>query len=238
MKPLNYRYFFVLVILTNSTLYSYSFNQDTIMNSDIKKDTLLENKSMTLELSAFNQNYSTNSNEYQTVRKKFWPAMGTSLIYNSSMGFFLLLMPDEITNWHKQDKFKLNVMMSQYKSSFTKPPVIDPDFWYINYLGHPYQGSFYFNSIRSRGGTFWQSALFNLGQSTFWEYVWEGGLEQPSIQDLIVTPIFGSLVGELAHRATIEMGKNGFKWYEKISVCLINPSYVLNNGFKTKYYKR
>lgn len=237
MKLINYRYFFILLMLAGSILHSYPCNQDSIMNSKNKKDTLLVNKSLALDLNTFNDNYAKNSIANHALRKKFWPAIGTSLIFNTAMGSFLLLMPDNITNWHKQDKFKLNVMLIQYKKSFTKPPVFDTDLWYINYLGHPYQGSFYFNSIRSRGGTFWESALFNLGQSTIWEYVWEGGLEQPSIQDLIVTPIFGSLVGELTHRATMKMAKNGFNLYEKITICLINPSYVLNNGFKTKHYK-
>ena len=65
--------------------------------------------------------------------------------------------------------------------------------------------------------------------------MWEGGMEQPSIQDLIVTPVLGSFVGELAHRATISMSKNGFQWYEKVLVCLINPTFVFNNGFKVKH---
>lgn len=238
MKRHNYSYFFVLVILSISTLHSYPCCQDSILNSENKSDTILKYNLLETESATIHDNYNQNLVQNQIDRKKFWPAMGTSLIYNSSMGIFLLLMPDDITNWHKQDKFKLNVMMSQYKSSFTKPPVIDFDYWYINYLGHPYQGSFYFNSIRSRGGTFWESTLFNLGQSCFWEYVWEGGLEQPSIQDLLVTPIFGSLVGELSHRATKSMARNGFNWYEKITVCLINPSYVLNNGFRVNHHTK
>ena len=171
----------------------------------------------------------------RSLKNKFWRSVGYSSTYNATMGLALVLMPYEISKWSRTHNFKISVILNQYKSSFTKPPVFDNDLFVVNYLGHPYQGAFYFNTIRSQGGTFWQSSLFNLTQSFIWEYVWEGGLESPSIQDLIVTPIIGSLVGELSHRATLAMLKNGFKWYEKVAVCIINPAYLINNGFKLKH---
>jgi len=39
------------------------------------------------------------------------------------------------------------------------------------------------------------------------------------------------LVGELSHVATIEMSKHGFRWYEILATCVINPAYALNNKF-------
>jgi len=151
------------------------------------------------------------------------------------MGLFLILAPDNITMWGRDDKFKLPVILSQYRSTFIKPLVFDHDLWYINYVGHPYQGAYYYNSIRSQGATVFQSSIFCLGQSFLWEYVWEGGMEQPSIQDLIVTPVFGILLGELSHVATLQMSKNGYTWFEKVLVCIINPSFAINNGFKVKH---
>lgn len=76
-----------------------------------------------------------------------------------------------------------------------------------------------------------QSSLFCLGQTLVWEYVWEAGIEQPSIQDLIITPLAGILVGEACHLATIKMSKHGFNTLEKITSCIINPSWVINNKF-------
>ena len=58
------------------------------------------------------------------------------------------------------------------------------------------------------------------------------GMEQPSIQDLIVTPLAGSLLGELIHFGTVQMSRNGFKWYEKAFVCIFNPMFAINNGFR------
>jgi hypothetical protein len=88
--------------------------------------------------------------------------------------------------------------------------------------------------LRSQGAGFWASAAYGLAQSMIWEYIIEGWFERPSIQDMIVTPLAGALVGELSHMATLQMQKNGFSLSEKIIVTLINPSWTINNGFKTK----
>lgn len=167
-----------------------------------------------------------------TMGNKILRGLRYSIGLNLTLASFLLIAPDNITMWGRSDKFKLSVIKSQYISSFTKPPVIDPDHWYVNYVGHPYQGAYYYNTMRSQGAGMLESAVFCFAQSCLWEYVWEGGMEQPSIQDLIVTPILGSAVGELSHIATVKMAKNGYSWYEKVIVCIINPVYALNNGFK------
>jgi hypothetical protein len=152
--------------------------------------------------------------------------------YNISMGAYLLAAPEYVSKWNKKEKFKVSSILTQYKKSFTLPPVIDHDLWFVNYIGHPYQGGYYYNSIRSQGATTTQSALFCIGQSLLWEYGWEAGMEQPSIQDMISTPLAGILVGELSHYATVKMSENGFRWYETILVCIINPAYIINNGVK------
>ena len=118
------------------------------------------------------------------------------------------------------------------RRAYTAPPVFDHDKLYINYIGHPYQGTVFYNAVRSQNAKMWQSALFTLGQVYVWEYVIEAGLEQPSIQDLIVTPITGILLGEGIHRATVAMAKNGFTWYEATAVVIINTMFAINNGFR------
>jgi hypothetical protein len=154
--------------------------------------------------------------------------------YNAFIMTFLLIVPEAISKWNKENDLNFPAIGHQYHDSYTTPPVIDHDMFITNYLGHPYQGGFYYNSVRSQGATVLQSSLFCWGQTLLWEYGWEAGLEQPSIQDLIVTPLAGILVGELSHVATIKMSKNGFTKWEKVAVCIINPSYALNNRFKFK----
>ncbi|HOF76391.1 MAG TPA: DUF3943 domain-containing protein [Bacteroidales bacterium] len=53
-------------------------------------------------------------------------------------------------------------MKEQYRPTFTTSPVKDNDLFIVNYVGHPYQGSFYYNSARSQGAAIWQSSFFCL----------------------------------------------------------------------------
>jgi hypothetical protein len=116
--------------------------------------------------------------------------------------------------------------------AWTNSPVWDKDPWVTNFVGHPYAGSFYYNMLRSQGASPRTSFLYSTGQSLLWEYVVEAVAEQPSIQDLLFTSNLGSIIGELSHRATIRIGRNGFSTFEKILTTFINPAYVLNNGYK------
>ena len=168
-------------------------------------------------------------NEQTKFRRKFLRGSVEVVGYNTLSMALLFALPQNVSMWHKPDVKSVN---AQYRRSFTHIPVYDPDPWYINYIGHPYAGSCYYNSVRSQGAKFWQAILFTTGHSIVWEYLTEGGLEQPSIQDLVVTPVVGSILGELFHHATIKMSRNGFRWYEKIFVCVFNPMFAINNGFR------
>jgi len=124
---------------------------------------------------------------------------------------------------------------SNLKRAWTTPPVWDKDPWSTNFVGHPYIGAFYYNMMRSQGASTHASILYSTGQSLLWEFVIEAMAEQPSIQDLLFTSTIGSLMGETAHWATLRLNRNGFSTFEKILVTFINPSYVLNNGYKKRH---
>lgn len=171
-------------------------------------------------------------NEDQPFSKKFWRAtayvQGAQVV---SVGV-LLVLPSSITKWPPnpyQDAIK------HWKRAYTTPPVLDKDDWLVN-AGHPYAGAIYYNLVRSQGATMLQSFLYSTFQSVWWEYGLEAGAEQPSITDLLTTSPIGSIVGELTHRATLRMAQDGFNSFgEKALVLILNPSYVLNNGFKVKH---
>lgn len=141
----------------------------------------------------------------------------------------LAVLPPEISGWEKGvfKKYGANL-----RRAYSAPPIIDGDKWYFNYVGHPYQGTIFYNSVRSQNAKIWQSALFCIGQVYVWEYIIEAGLEQPSIQDLIITPLAGIALGELVHFGTMRMARNGFKWYEAVTVTIINPMFIINNGYR------
>lgn len=169
-------------------------------------------------------------NQHASLTRKI--IRGNAIMFSVDAICFATLFaaPESFSKW---DRTKILELKTNYEQTFTKPPVIDKDLWYINYVGHPLQGSYYYNAIRSQGATKLQSILFTCGHVIIWEYLIEGGMEQPSIQDLLVTPIAGSILGELTHYATLKMSNRGFKWYEKIAVCVCNPMYAINNGFKS-----
>ena len=141
----------------------------------------------------------------------------------------LVILPSEISGWSSVTFRNYGANM---RRAFTSPPVFDHDKWYINYIGHPYQGTMFYNAVRSQNARVWQASLFTVGHVLVWEYVIESGLEQPSIQDLIVTPVAGIVLGEGIHRATMAMARNGFRWYEMAAVVVLNPMFALNNGFR------
>jgi hypothetical protein len=104
----------------------------------------------------------------------------------------LYVSPQSVSGW--SDEQKEGYDLSYWWDNVTHPQ-IDSDEFYLNYLLHPYWGASYFVRARERGyderASFWYSALL----STIYEFGAEALFEEPSIQDLIVTPTLGSLLG-------------------------------------------
>lgn len=91
--------------------------------------------------------------------------------------------------------------------------VIDNDQFKVNQFLHPYGGSVYYGLARSSGLSFWESFLY----STAGSFAWEIGGERtnPSINDMITTPIGGSFLGEALFRMAslvleVDDGRPGF----------------------------
>lgn len=120
---------------------------------------------------------------------------------------------------------------NHFKDAWTEPPIVDTDWWFHNYIGHPYGGSIYYNSVRSQGATVRQSFFMSMLLSTQWEYVFEAVAERPSIQDLVITPVVGSLLGEAIHRTTTRMRQNGTTIFEKVFITILNPAGAISSGY-------
>ncbi|OHD80287.1 MAG: hypothetical protein A3D90_02985 [Sulfuricurvum sp. RIFCSPHIGHO2_02_FULL_43_9] len=113
----------------------------------------------------------------------------------SSIGI-LAFLPEDITNWNAA-KLEEKSLSQRWKDHVSTKPVWDNDSWVINYIGHPVAGAYYYTLARNDGFTIGESAAFSTLMSTFfWEYGYEAFAEVPSIQDLIFTPLVGSLFGE------------------------------------------
>ena len=220
--------------------YQFNFTNYDFNLYIVHRESFFENFIMNVERNQFFYDMDTKSNQIYTNEfsildfqsthaekylsgTKIWGGIGFGMVG------VLMLMPKSVTKW--QDGY-IDDAMSNLNRAFSEPPVMDEDHWEINYIGHPYAGSLFYNTIRAQGGTVFHSFLFSTFASTSWEYLYEGAAEQPSIQDLIVTPIAGAVLGELIHQATIGMKRNGFSVFEAAFVTVFNPMYVILNGYR------
>jgi hypothetical protein len=105
----------------------------------------------------------------------------------------------------------------------------DVDYYLTNQFGHPYQGSVYFNAARSSGLSFWWSALYATLGSLTWELFFES--EPPSVNDQITTPMGGALLGEVLHRAALQVRRGGLPgWLGAIGATLLDPMGAINGA--------
>ncbi len=113
--------------------------------------------------------------------------------YQLSIIGILYVMPASISGW--TDETKSDFSMQQYRDNVSRI-VWDKDDWWINYVLHPYWGGTYYVRAQERGfgpvGSFWYSVAL----SSLYEFGAEAFFEEPSIQDLIVTPVAGYFVGQ------------------------------------------
>ncbi|PKB18439.1 DUF3943 domain-containing protein [Flavobacterium sp. 5] len=132
--------------------------------------------------------------------KRDWRRLGyASAMYagTATLAFGVLwVMPESVSNWDK-DEIKEKGVLWKWKENVKAGPVWDDDDWVLNYITHPYSGGVYYMTARSSGFNIFESFLYSAFMSTcFWEYGIEAFAEIPSKQDLIITPVLGSVVGE------------------------------------------
>jgi hypothetical protein len=104
----------------------------------------------------------------------------------------LYMMPESVSSW--SDEEKDDYSLSKWWDH-VRHPRRDRDDHFINYVLHPYCGAAYYVRARERGygnrQAFWYSVIL----SSAYEFGPEAMFEEPSVQDLIVTPVAGSLLG-------------------------------------------
>ncbi len=127
----------------------------------------------------------------ENSRKRPWKAaletFGINVLVN---GFDRFVLNEDFA------KISLNSISDNFKNGF----VWDNDQFSTNLFAHPYHGGLYFNSARSNGMSFWESAPYALGGSLMWELTCE--TEPPAINDLMATTIGGICIGEVTHRVS------------------------------------
>jgi hypothetical protein len=131
---------------------------------------------------------------------------------------------------HCFDRFALNADFAQttlntWGDNFKNGFVWDNDVFSTNLFMHPYHGNLYFNSARSQGLTFWESAPYAALGSLEWEFL--GEREPPAINDLIATTMGGICIGEITNRISrvfLDDSKQGWpRFWRELGAAAFNP---------------
>ena len=127
--------------------------------------------------------------------------LGYSLGLMAGFIYLLTFLPPDVTQW---DPSLYDNVSENYRNNVRSKPVIDEDAFAVNFIGHPLAGYMYckmnYNNMRDAGiKNKWSALAVSFGVSSimstfFWEYGFEAFLERPSLIDLIVTPLFGSIL--------------------------------------------
>lgn len=139
--------------------------------------------------------YSLTNRSYDWHR--LW--INTAVLSGAFVGTLLVLecLPEDATSWNRAEIRNTPLFKRWYNHVFVKGPEWDHDKFVFNYVLHPYAGAVYFMAARSNGFNFWQSFLYSAIISDIgWEFGIEAFMERPSYQDMIITPVVGSIIGE------------------------------------------
>lgn len=115
----------------------------------------------------------------------------------------------------------------------------DQDPFVTNQFGHPYQGSYFFNAMRTNGYSFWQSVPATFAGSYLWETA--GEKDSPDINDFINTGFGGAVLGEMEYRFSNKVINNqatGFKrQLSEVAGFVLDPLNGLNRILDGKWGK-
>jgi hypothetical protein len=152
-----------------------------------------------LQPTQFTKDYNFKYLTYDPIRDPRRLVYNTGLCFGASLLDFAFLwsLPEDSTQWDKE-KMRKEGMVKQWSNNLDAGPVWDEDGFFFNWITHPWAGAVYYMNARGSGFKRWESFVYSTLMSTlFWEFGVENFVEIPSWQDLIITPIIGSFIGEV-----------------------------------------
>ena len=163
-------------------------------------------------ISLYELPYSLKTKSYNCTR--LWT--NSAVLAGAYVGTLVVLecLPEDATSWNRSELQKDPWYTRWYQNVFKKGPEWDHDNPIFNYVLHPYAGAAYFMAARSCGFNFYQSLLYSAIVSTVgWEFGIEACMERPSIQDIFVTPLVGSAIGECFYMLKRHIVANGYRLF-------------------------
>jgi hypothetical protein len=182
-----------------------------------------------------------------TVKNKYGDLLNDDIKYNPKYPVWKPMVNVLGVNLftYTLDHFILNESFSKigpstWKYNIQKGWEWDSDRFGINFIGHPYTGSMYFNAARSQGYNYFESVPFAVGGSLIWEYFGEN--TRPSYNDIINTPVSGAFLGEIFYRISSNILDDritsGNRTFREIAAGLIDPVRGLNRLLQGKSFRR
>ena len=144
--------------------------------------------------------------------KRLW--INTGILTGAFVGTLLVLecLPEDATSWNRASLQKVPLGKRWYNHVLKDGPEWDHDKFIFNYVLHPYAGAAYFMGARSSGFNFYQSMLYStIISNILWEFGIEAFMERPSYQDLFITPLVGSAIGECFYKVKRHIVNNGYR---------------------------
>jgi len=219
---------------------SLQFGNDLLVNNEVSVINSLTLKDYNTEYSKY---YNHKYQVYDPIKDPKRLLLNSGLFLGAAAASFgiLWVMPESFTNWDKEEMLEYG-MFNRWKDNVRAGPVWDEDDFFLNWIMHPWAGAVYFMSARGSGYNKWESFAYSAIMSTFfWEYGIEAFAEIPSWQDLLITPILGSLLGEQFFRWKGNIIENerkvlNSKFLGGTSLFIMDPFNQLLDGFgyKTK----
>lgn len=250
-------YFFLFFILIGQAFYSQNepvevsniFHKSKSLqfgeNLKFQNDIDLISKEINIPLTTFYTiDYTQKYLVYDPVRDPKRLVYNTGLFMGAAIASFgiLWVLPESFTNWDKEEMLEYG-MIQRWKDNVRAGPVWDDDDFFLNWIMHPWAGAVYFMSARGSGFNKWESFAYSAVMSTiFWEYGIEAFAEIPSWQDLLITPIVGSVLGEFFFRWKGNIIRNDKKALNSkilggTSLFIMDPFNMILDGlgYKTKH---
>lgn len=208
----------ILILSFSQTSYAFSRTCDYALPSgygcEIAGDTIdrlpPEGKMARADIrSIYGQPYSVRGKCYDW--KRLWT--NTATLSGTFVGTLLVLecLPEDATSWNRAELQDVPLFKRWSNHVIKKGPEWDHDKFYFNYLLHPYAGAVYYMSARSCGFNAWQSLLYSsLVSNVGWEFGVEAFMERPSFQDMLITPLVGSVIGEYFYKLKRGIVANGY----------------------------
>lgn len=190
-------------------LPSYALAEDSSLRSEYIMPSLKDDKKIpVVSIYALPYSLTRESRDW----KRLW--INTAVLTGAFVGTLAVLecLPEDATTWNRAALQKDPPEKRWFNNIFKRGPEWDHDNPIFNYVLHPYAGAAYFMAARSCGFNFYRSLLYCACISTIgWEFGIEACMERPSYQDIVITPVVGSLIGEGFYRLKRKIVENGYE---------------------------